>query len=106
MTEHKETTYEEAEIVTGTTRRTGTDRATDAFEKFATEGASELRSNLFWAGFGTLFIFLLIAFTVIGLLIALFFWLLPFIVAAALTAFILLGAGSVFTMIRSLFSKK
>lgn len=105
MDENKKV-YEEPEIVSDSNiGRSSRRRAEDMAMNFGRESAEELRSKLFWAGFGSLFIFLLITFLVVGLIVTLLFWLLPFVVAAALVAFIVVGVGAGIRTIAKLFGK-
>ena len=98
--------YEEPEIVQDSEVKGKTrGRVEDAAVNFGKESVEELRSKLFWAGFGSLFVFLLVVFLVLGLIITILFWLLPFALAAALVAFIIVGVGSGIQGIRKLFGK-
>lgn len=91
--------YQEAEIVREPTRGERMGRfARDRAYEFGKESAEGVRTNLFWAGFGSLFIFLFAAFVVFAALIALVVWLLPFAAAAVLVALVVMAlaaAGSI-----------
>ena len=101
-----EKVFEEPEIVNGPEVKSKTrTRAEEAAANFGRESVEELRSKLFWAGFGSLFVFLLVVFLVLGLIITLLFWLLPFVLAAALVAFIMVGVGSGIQGVRKIFRK-
>lgn len=98
--------YQEAEIVDEPTRtgRMG-DFARDKGFEFAARSAQEMRRQLWWSGFGTLFMFLLILFVVIAIIIGLVLWILPFALAAFVLTFIIAGIAWTGRAVYSWFNK-
>ena len=104
---NKEKKYDEPEIVGGASDGQKTTRGNieDVFREYANEGMGQAQKNLLWAAFwpvvGTLFIF----FLVVGLVITVLFWLLPFAFAAFIVAVIFFGGLTLVRGIIGMFKK-
>ena len=91
--------YQEAEIVREPTRRERAGRyARDKAFEYGKESADAVRTNILWAGFGSLFIFFFVVFVVLAALIALILWLIPFAAAAVIVAIIVMSLGAAATV--------
>ena len=89
--------YQEAEIVdeSTTARKAGNFAQDQAFE-YGADAVKQMRNQLLWAGFGSLFVFFLVLFVILAVVISLIVWLLPFAFAALVVAVLcMLIAGTV-----------